>query len=76
MARRRRRATYRVREVWRLGPYFRRYSGSADAGGVRGGFTSHGFRFRIPILGPLTYNITTRTWTWDNPGPGSVTWPR
>lgn len=69
---RRRRATYRVREVVWFGPYFRRYSAAANAAGVRGGFTSHGVRFRIPWLGALTVNFTTRTWTWDNPGPGSI----
>lgn len=74
MGRRRGRATWRGREVLRFGPYFRRYSATANRDGVRGGFTSHGIRVRIPWLGPVTYNITTRAWTWDSPGPGSVTW--
>lgn len=68
----RRRATWRGREALWIGPYFRRYSASANRDGVRGGFTSHGVRFRIPALGTLTVNFTNRTWTWDNPGPGSV----
>lgn len=65
-------AKYRARKTWRFGPYFRTYSASAGNGSSRAGFTSHGFRVRIPIVGPVTYNITHRRWTWDNPGPGSI----
>lgn len=72
----RRRTTYRARKPLTIGPswahYFRRYSASVSAAGARGGFTSHGFRVRVPLVGPLTINLTNRTWTWDNPGPGSV----
>lgn len=60
----RRKATYRARKAFKMGPsgahYFRRYSATANADGARGGFTSHGFRVRVPILGPLTINLTKR----------------
>lgn len=52
--------------------YFRRYGVSLTRGSARGGFTSHGFRLYLPLLGPLTINLTARTWTWDSPGLGSV----
>lgn len=57
---------FRARKVFRFGPYFRRYSASAGRGGTRGGFTSHGIK-----IGRLTYNFTTRRWSFDTPGPGS-----
>lgn len=68
---------YRAREMFRLprrGPhyYFRRYSAAINRDGARGGFTSHGFRVHVPVLGPVTINLTHRTYTWDNPGPGAV----
>jgi len=52
--------------------YFRRYAVSLTRGSARGGFTSHGFHMRFGRLGPVTINLTTRTWTWDSPGRGSV----
>lgn len=68
---RRRRVRFRAREQVRFGPYFRTYAGTVDAGGARARFTSHGLRFRTP-LGRLTINLTRRTWSWDTPGPGSL----
>lgn len=62
---------WHARKPFRFGPYFRRYSATVGRGGSRGGFTSHGFRFRLGPLGSLTYNLTHRRWTWDHPGPGS-----
>lgn len=64
-------ARFRARKPFRLGPYFRHYSVSSAAG-MRPRCTSHGFRFRLGPAGTLTYNITHRRWTWDNPGPGSI----
>lgn len=72
----RRRTTWRARKTWKIGPrrahYFRRYSASANSVGARAGFTSHGFRLAVPLLGPLTINLTLKTWTWDNPGAGAT----
>jgi hypothetical protein len=65
---------WHARKPLRLGPYFRRYSATVRKDGARGGFTSHGFRFPLGPLGVLTWNLTHRRWTWDNPGPGSFTW--
>lgn len=62
---------YRARKRVKFGStsvhYFRNYSASASTSSARGGFTSHGIK-----VGPFTYNLTTRTFTWDSPGPGSV----
>lgn len=66
-------ARFRARKTWRLGPYFRNYSASAGEGRARMGFTSHGFRLRIPLVGKVTHNLTTKRTTWDSPGPGSWT---
>lgn len=70
-------ATWRARKTLKLGPrrlhYFRRYAATANGHSARGGFTSHGIYVHVPLLGPLTVNLTRRTWTWDNPGAGSVT---
>lgn len=63
---------WRVRKSPRFGPYFRNYAASADGRGVRGRFTSHGLRLPLGPLGRLTFNFTIRRWTWDHPGPGSV----
>ena len=71
-------ARYRARTRWKIGPswlhYFRNYSANIGEGRGRVGFTSHGIRIRLPLLGPVTRNFTTQTTTWDNPGPGSVSW--
>lgn len=68
----RRRTAWRARKTLRFGStrvhYFRRYSAAATSAQVHGGFTSHGIR-----VGPLTVNLTRRTWTYDTPGPGSAT---
>jgi len=63
---------FRARKVWRIGPYFRNYSASAGEGRARMGFTSHGVRFRLPLIGTVTRNFTTGVTTWNSPGPGSV----
>lgn len=63
---------FRARKTWRIGPYFRNYAMSAGEGRNRLGFTSHGFRIRIPLVGRITHNLTTGKTTWDSPGPGSV----
>jgi hypothetical protein len=69
-------ARFRARQKWRIGPtwlhYFRNYSANVSRDGARVGFTSHGIRVRIPLLGPVTRNFTTGLTTWDSPGPGSV----
>lgn len=64
---------FSARKPLRIGPYFRHYSVSVSHDGADSGFTSHGFRFNLGWLGRFTYNLTHRRWTWDNPGPGSVT---
>jgi hypothetical protein len=65
---------YRARGLYRMGPYFRRFSASAGkrrsqrrGGPPRAGWTSQGFMF-----GNLTVNTTSRTYTYDTPGPGAV----
>ena len=71
MAGRRRGVRWHARKPLRIGPYFRNYSATVDAAGARARFTSHGFRFPTP-LGPLTINLTNRTWTLDHRGRGAV----
>jgi hypothetical protein len=69
-------ARFRARKQWHVGPtwlrYFRNYSANVSVDGARVGFTSHGIRVRIPLLGPVTKNFTTKITTWDSPGCGSV----
>lgn len=65
--RRKRGARYHARKPLRIGPYFRHFSTTVTANGGRAGWTSQGFKF-----GQLTANTTTGRYTWDNPGPGSV----
>lgn len=71
-----RRTTWRARHRQKFGPawahYFRNYSAKATSNTAKGGFTSHGFRVRVPVLGAVTINLTRKTYTWDNPGPGAV----
>lgn len=71
-------ARFRARKRWQVGPswlhYFRNYAVSLTRGQSRGGFTSHGIRIRLPLLGPVTRNLTTGVTTWDSPGPGSISW--
>lgn len=61
----------RARKTLRVGPYFRHHAATIDRDGARGGWTSQGFRFRWRG-GPITANTTTGRYTWDSPGPGSV----
>lgn len=56
-----------ARKVWRLGPYFRRYSASVTATGSKAGWTSQGV-----AAGRATANFTTGRWTYDTVGPGSA----
>lgn len=67
---------FSARKPLRIGPYFRHFSTAIDKDGVRGRMSSHGFRFGLGWLGRFTYNITHRRWTWDSPGPGSVSGTR
>ncbi len=54
--------------------YYRNYSARVSSDGLDGGFTSHGWRLRLPLLGPLSHNLTTGAWTWDTPGWGALRW--
>lgn len=76
--RRRRDPSWGGRKRFNLGPtwarYYRNYSARVSADGVRGGFTSHGWRVHIPKLGPLSHNMTTDEWSWDTRGWGALRW--
>lgn len=54
---------FRARKTLRFGPYYRIYSSNGGAPRC----TSHGIK-----IGRLTYNLTTRRWSFDTPGPGSL----
>lgn len=64
---------YRARKTLRIGPFFQRFAVSADTktGKAKAGPTSNGISIKTPF-GRVTYNLTRRQWTWDNPGPGYV----
>lgn len=57
-ARRKRGTVERARKTLRVGPYFCHHAATIDRYGVRGGWTSQGFRFRWRG-GPVTANTTT-----------------